>query len=178
MAGLLRILGVVAASIAASAAVHAIVNRTSGNSDMAAALGAILGLLVTPAVLLRYWKPPDPGRRCPEGHGLYPECMIVVTTADDAIEVKRQDGAIERIAFADLGEVRIDTSGVGPWAADVHWVLLDKSGAVVCTFPSGATGEPQAMARLQSLPGFNNVVFTVAMGSTGVAQFSCWKAGA
>lgn len=176
MAGLLRLAGVICASFLAFVLFVAIIQRTTGDSELAGWVGLVLGLLVTPAVLLHVWKSPDPGRKCPEGHGLYPECLIIVSTVDDSIEVKHPDGRIERIPFADLGEVRIETNDAGPWAADVWWMLLDKSARVAASFPGGATGESTAVTRLQELPGFDDQMLIQAMASTSVARFSCWKA--
>ncbi|HEV7607006.1 MAG TPA: hypothetical protein VGO61_06700 [Steroidobacteraceae bacterium] len=177
MPGLVRILGVVLASMLAFALVVAIVNRTTGNGDLAGLLGVALGFLLTPAVLLHFWKPADPGRQCPEGHGLYPECLYVVNITEESIEVKLPDGQTERVRFDDLDEVRVETDDSGPWGADVWWVFLVKPEHVATRFPNGATGVSQAVARLQQLPGFDNERFAQAMGCTSVAQFSCWKAG-
>jgi len=125
---------------------------------------------------LRFWKRRGANARPADG-ALYPECLIVVVTTEHAIEVTRPDGQVERIAMADLGEVRIDTDDTGPGGDDFRWVLIERSSGEVCTFPLGASGEDAAIARLQRLPGFDNEAYGQAIRSTSVAQFSCWKAG-
>lgn len=125
---------------------------------------------------LRLWKWRGASERPADG-ALYPECLFVVLTTEHAIEVTRPGGQVDRIALADLGEVRIDTDDSGPGADDFRWVLIAKSSGKICMFPLGASGEDAAIARLQQLPGFDNDAYGQAIRSTSVAQFSCWKAG-
>jgi hypothetical protein len=59
----------------------------------------------------------------------HPEAMFIVeVTADDEIVCRAPKQAEQRIRIADLGAVYVETNDSGPWAADVWWLLNDKSG--------------------------------------------------
>jgi hypothetical protein len=72
--------------------------------------------------------------------------------------------------MADFGAVYAETNGSGPWGADVWWLLEDKSGRTKVAFPQLATGENEALERLQLLPGFE----VRGMNSGENARFLCW----
>jgi hypothetical protein len=75
------------------------------------------------------------------------------------------------VLWAELVEVGIVTTGGGPFAEDVFWILLGANGGR-CAVP-GSIAEP-LLPRLQRLPGFDNLKVAVAMGSTEDASFRVW----
>ena len=56
--------------------------------------------------------------------------------------------------MANLAAVHVETNDSGSWEADVWWMLNDNNGETKVAFPKSATGETDALARLQQLPGF------------------------
>lgn len=83
------------------------------------------------------------------------------------------DGTVKKVRWDDLQEVGIVTTDEGPWVDDVYWMLVDSNGG--CSVSKGTRGMNELLARLQQLPGFDNEVFTRAMGSTDNNEFVCWK---
>jgi hypothetical protein len=105
----------------------------------------------------------------------HPEAQFVVeVTADDEIVCRAPKQAEQRIKIADLPAVYVETIDSGPWGADVWWLLEDNAGQMKVAFPQLATGEAEALARLQQLPGFANR----GMNSTANARFKCWPSPA
>jgi hypothetical protein len=107
---------------------------------------------------------------------LLPESRFVVEVTDTGIINHRPNGQVERVAFADLKAVIIETDDSGPWGADVWWFLVGNGPESGCVYPNGATGEGEALQALQRLPGFDNEQLIQAMSSTDNARFLCWKA--
>ncbi len=104
---------------------------------------------------------------------LEPESRFVVRLSDSEVVCERPDGKVERVGWADLQKVEVVTTGDGPFAPDVFWVLHGTDGG--CAVPQGATGDSQLLERLQTLPGFDNHAFIEAMSSTSDRRFLCWK---
>lgn len=134
------------------------------------------GGLVALFLVFRAFSRRGTRQQCPEGKGLYPECLFVVTVSDSEIINQRPDGVIERLAMKDLKEVAIETNASGPWGADVWWLLTGSSPDARCAYPGGATGEQRMLQWLQALPGFDDKSVIAAMGSTANARFVCWRA--
>jgi hypothetical protein len=119
----------------------------------------------------------DPERRDPDPRApLEPENRFVVRLSDSGVVCERPDGQVERVGWADLEKVEILTTGDGPFAPDVFWVLHGAAGG--CAVPQGATGEKELLERLQRLPGFDSGVVIEAMGSTSDRRFLCWQKAA
>jgi hypothetical protein len=114
------------------------VSWLTGSGDIAR-WTAMLAAFIGGAVLLLRRQPA--GSKCPEGKGLYPECLFVVSVSDAEIINTRPDGVIERVAVKDLQEVAIETNTSGPWGADVWWLLRGSSPDARCAYPGGASGE-------------------------------------
>ena len=112
------------------------------------------------------------------GIGLWSECQFRVEVNETEIVSHRPGGKIERVAFADLRAVIIETNDLGPVAPDVLWILLGDRPESGCVYPQGATGEQDAMNALLKLPGFDYEQFFRAMKSTDNASFLCWHAAA
>jgi hypothetical protein len=104
---------------------------------------------------------------------LEPESRFVVRLSDSEVVCKRPDGKVERVTWADLQKVEVVTTGDGPFAPDVFWVLHGTDGG--CAVPQGATGDSQLLERLQALPGLDNHAFIEAMSSTSDSRFLCWQ---
>ena len=104
-----------------------------------------------------------------------PESGFVVRLSDLDVACERPDGRIERVAWADLRKVEIVTTAEGPRHPDVLWVLHESDGG--CVIPQGATGDGELLARLQSLPGFDNGAVIEAMTCTSDRRFLCWERG-
>ena len=103
---------------------------------------------------------------------LRPESQFIVqVTAQDEIVCRAPAGQEQRIRIADLGCVYFETSDGGPFGVD-WWLLNDRSGELVVSFPLGATGEDAALDRLRQLPEFR----IDGMNATGNARFLCWEA--
>ncbi len=102
-----------------------------------------------------------------------PERQVVVTCDAEACNVVYPGGDIESVLWNDLERVEIHTNDSGPWFADVWWVLVGKSSQ--CSYPLGATGETEALERLQQLQGFDNEAVGKAMQCTDNARFLCWE---
>ena len=109
---------------------------------------------------------------------LNPERLFVVSVGEREISVQKPDGRIEAMPIADLREVAIVTNDSGPVGADVWWLLAGKEARSDCAFPGGSAGERDVLQFVQQLPGFDNIRFIEAMGSTSNAKFVCWSAEA
>ncbi len=110
------------------------------------------------------------------GVKLEPESQFIVEVSETEIVNHRPGGKIERVAFADLRAVIIETNDKGPFEPDVIWILVGDRAESGCVFPQGATGEEDALRALQKLPGFDYEQFFRAMKSTDNAKFLCWQA--
>lgn len=101
----------------------------------------------------------------------HPEAQFVVeVTADDEIVCRAPKQAEQRIRMTELASVYVETSGSGPWGADVWWLLNDDTGETRVSFPQLTTGEHAVLERLEKLPGFE----VQGMNSCRAARFLCW----
>ena len=98
-----------------------------------------------------------------------------VQFTDDAITHVRPGGKVETLRWDQLEEVGIVTTGDGPFAEDVFWMLLGPDRRTGCAIPASVTGMESLLSRLQRLPIFDNEALICAMGSTTNARFPCWK---
>ena len=175
---MLRLLAIAVASLVSFFLIFWAITWLTGSNDIARWVVLVLIFIVVPVLLLKLWPAQSVGSKCPEGKGLYPECLFVVTVSDSEIINKRPDGVIERVALKDLKQVAIETNTSGPWGADVWWLLTGASPHARCAYPGGATGEQSMLQWLQRLPGFDDKAVITAMGSTSNARFVCWRAAA
>jgi len=93
----------------------------------------------------------------------------------DALGVKsiHPSGESTMLPWDKIRGIVIQTNDSGPVGADVWWFAAGDDGSVA--FPMGATGEKDALAFFQSLPGFNNKELIKAMQSTTEATFLLWE---
>ena len=96
-----------------------------------------------------------------------------VTFDDDKVVRTLPDGRVETVRWDDLQQIAIMTTGEGPIADDVFFMLHGKQSG--CAVPQSADGADALLARLQQLPGFNNAAVVEAMSATTDATFVCWK---
>ncbi|SDD72027.1 hypothetical protein [Actinokineospora iranica] len=97
-----------------------------------------------------------------------------ITVDDDGVRRLLADGNEETVSWADLAEVAIRTTPEGPWKEDVFFLLM-KQGGGGCAVPAGDPSADELMARLQSLPNFDNDAFVEAMTTTEDGLFVVWQ---
>ena len=83
-----------------------------------------------------------------------------------------ETGAV--LAWDALVSVDIVTTGDGPMADDLFWVLADETGQMAA-IPGGAEGTGALLDTLGSLEGFRHGAVISAMGSTENARFEIWR---
>jgi hypothetical protein len=93
---------------------------------------------------------------------------------DHGVRRELPGGKVEQVAWDDLWEVVVRTTGDGPFAEDVFFVLAGEDGTG-CVVPQGAPESTRLLERLQRLPGFDNAALIRAMSSTEEARFVCWR---
>ena len=59
---------------------------------------------------------------------------------------------------------------------DVFWLFLGADQSKGCAVANGAEGFPALLARIQTLPGFNNEAVVQSMGSAVNNRFLVWRA--
>ncbi|HEX5759777.1 MAG TPA: hypothetical protein VF121_11325 [Thermoanaerobaculia bacterium] len=100
--------------------------------------------------------------------------------ADYRVEIGEEEvacvdpgGRRHAVSWNALESVRVVTTGSGPAAPEVLWVL--EAGRARCVVPQSAAGEPELLARLERLPGFDRAAVVAALDSPGDASFPCWR---
>jgi hypothetical protein len=93
---------------------------------------------------------------------------------DRGVRRELPDGTEEHVSWEDLLEVAVRTTGDGPFAEDVFFVLAGEGGTG-CVVPQSAPEGTQLLERLQWLSGFDNAALIQAMSSTQDATFVCWR---
>jgi hypothetical protein len=99
-----------------------------------------------------------------------------VALSNDVIQFSAEGGAPLQMTVGDLAAVVIETNDSGPWGDDVVWHLLGRDEGSGLSIPQSAENFSPLLARLQSLPGFDNAAVIEAMGSTALNAFLCWEA--
>jgi len=100
----------------------------------------------------------------------------VVHIDDHGVRRDLAGGKVEQVTWDDLQEVSILTTGDGPFAEDVFFVLAGQEGRG-CVVPQSAPEGGRLLERLQRLPGFDNEAVIRAMASVEDARFVCWRRG-
>jgi hypothetical protein len=94
--------------------------------------------------------------------------LVRYLAADD---VGIRVGRSEVIRWADLREIRVETTAAGPWLEDFFLVLV-AGGRRPVRIPDRLV--PIVLPSLQRLPSFDNETFLRATGSAEKASFLCW----
>ena len=98
-----------------------------------------------------------------------------ITMDDEKVIYHRPDQTQDEVMWNDLTEVGILTTDEGPVLEDVYFMLVGSSRGKGCAIAQGAIGIEPLLAKLQSLPGFDNEALIKAMGCTSNNRFVCWK---
>lgn len=106
---------------------------------------------------------------------LWPEAKWRVSLAAGSLHVSDAEGGVRGIALSAIGAVVIETNDSGPWGADFWWLLYNREGDLACAFPQGATGEADAVAHLETMPGYDREEMGRAIRSTHNARFTVWR---
>jgi hypothetical protein len=106
---------------------------------------------------------------------LQPEAQWHVVRNGEEIVVTPPKKQPEHIKVADLTRIVVVTNDTGPWGMDVWWMLIDDETRRAVSYPQGATGEQAMLDWMLALPGFEHSAMIEAMGSTGNAEFVCWR---
>jgi len=99
-----------------------------------------------------------------------------LTLVGDEIWFEDGRGGSNRLNYADLAAVVIETNDSGPWLDDVIWHLLGRNEGHCLSIPQSVEGFPELLTRLQALAGFDNREVVAAMGSASLNAFLCWEA--
>ena len=95
-------------------------------------------------------------------------------TDDEGVRQLAPDGEVAgTMRWADLREVWIRTTNLGPFGDDMFIVLVGAGGE--CVIPSESQGVEGLVERLTELPGFDEEAYTEAMRSTDNARFCVWR---
>jgi hypothetical protein len=98
-----------------------------------------------------------------------------VVADETGVTVTHPSGDSNSLPWEKIRGIFIETDDSGPFGADVWWIAAGDEGSV--SFPLGATGEKEALAHFQTLPGFDNQALIKAMQSTDNATFVVWDKG-
>jgi hypothetical protein len=102
---------------------------------------------------------------------------VHVTLDDRAITVNDGTGSPATLLWADLANVAVVTTDLGPFETDLYWVLTDRTGRQLPAIPMDAEGEAALLHAMQArLSGFDNMAVVEAMGSVSPATFQIWPA--
>jgi hypothetical protein len=172
---MLRLLAIAVVAVLSFFPIFLGITWMTAGSKLAFAVAATIAFVGVPTLALVFWRTPPAGAKCPEGKGLYPECLFIANVDETHLSVQRPEGRIDRMAFAAMREIAIVTNDSGPIGSDVWWVASGAGEPAELAFPAGATGESTVLARLQALPGFDNEAVIAAMGSADQARFVCWR---
>lgn len=103
-----------------------------------------------------------------------PEDYFSVWFADGKITVKDTfDNNENSVDFNNIKKIIINTNDSGPWGNDFIYSISDNRTTIY--FPLGCKGEPEILKLLQSIEGFDNQQFTLAVTSTENNSFLVYK---
>jgi hypothetical protein len=103
------------------------------------------------------------------------KAIAQVLLTEDTVIFRGPKGREETIRLDELSECSIVTTDEGPYRDDVFFLLARLNPESGIAIPQSAEGFGELLARLQTLPGFDNQAVIQAMGSTTQAKFVCWK---
>jgi hypothetical protein len=92
----------------------------------------------------------------------------------DGVRRFREDGAVERVSWDELTEVRLRAApGDGSWPQDAGYVLVGSGRECLVPF---MFADEYFLNRLQSLPSFDNAALIAGMTTAVPATFRLWQA--
>jgi hypothetical protein len=91
------------------------------------------------------------------------------------VECLSPEGTTQRITWAEIRAVAVETNDQGLWIEDVYFLLFSNSKDQFCAIPQCSERSQELVARLQQLPDFNNKALIEAMGCTFNHFFLCWE---
>jgi len=94
---------------------------------------------------------------------------------DTMVRRRRVNGTVESITWDELDAIDIVTTDEGPYVDDVFFLLIGRDPSRGCAISNEAKGFPLLLARLQSLPGFDNGAVIRAMTTAVNARFVVWR---
>jgi hypothetical protein len=100
----------------------------------------------------------------------------VVQFDEEAVICQRPNGVAERVRWADLRAVLIQTTAAGPAVDDFFWILVGRNAESGCVVPGEAVGCDRLLEKLQKLPGFDNQAVIRASQCVEEQSFLCWEA--
>ena len=107
--------------------------------------------------------------------GFGPDPYIETITIDDSGISRRAGSTNEHIRWEDVDEIRIITTGDGPYGEDVFFALVDNLQRG-CMITNEAAVEHELVKQLHArFEGIDDAAIVTAMGSTSDASFLIWK---
>ncbi len=101
------------------------------------------------------------------------ETQVLVQDHGDFVSARFPDGTSHTLSWADLVRFEIHTNDSGPWGWDVWFALVGSKETV--SFPMGATGEEEALEKLQSVTGKDRSQLIDGMNCTDNQTFVTWE---
>lgn len=101
------------------------------------------------------------------------EAQVVVADHGDFVSAKFPNGDTQTLSWDALIRFEIQTNESGPWGWDVWFVLVGVEDEV--SFPVGATGQDEVMARVQAVTGKDREQLIDGMNSTASRTFVTWE---
>ena len=101
------------------------------------------------------------------------EAHVVVTDHGEFVSAQFPNGMTQTLSWSELIRFEIHTNDSGPWRWDVWFVLVGSQDEV--SFPLGATGEDDVLARLESVTGKPRSQLIDGMNSTENRTFVTWE---
>ena len=104
------------------------------------------------------------------------EAQVLVRDHGDFVSAKFPDGESQTLSWSELTRFEIQTNDSGPWGWDVWFVLVGARDSV--SFPLGATGEDDILARVEVVTGKSRRDLIDGMDCTENRTFITWEKAA
>lgn len=101
------------------------------------------------------------------------EAHVVVANQGEFVSAKFPNGDTQTLSWDALIRFEIRTNESGPWGWDVWFVLVGAEDEV--SFPLGATGQDEVLAKLQEVTGKNHEQLIDGMNCTTNRTFVTWE---
>jgi len=101
------------------------------------------------------------------------EAQVLVADHGDFVSSVYPNGTIQTLSWKDLIRIEIQTNDTGPWDWDVWFVLVGTKDEV--SFPLGATGQEEVLAKLETVTGAEREQLIAGMNCTTDRTFVTWE---